>query len=261
VPELTIETATASQAAKTGLLIVNADDWGRDRRTTDRILACSRKGGISSVSAMVFMEDTERAAEIAKEQGLDAGLHLNLTSPFTAPRCPAQVGERQQQLARYLLKHPFARALYHPGLAGHFEYVIGAQLDEFQRLYGMGPGRIDGHHHMHLCANVLLHGLLPPGTKVRRHFSYERGEKRVRNSLFRHSTRLALGGRHLQTDYFFSLPPLVSDRLRYIFSLAEQYVVELETHPLDDREYQFLSEGEIFRWIDRSSIGRGYLIA
>src|SRR5208337_4418972 len=64
---------------RAGVLIVNADDWGRDRETTERILQCVRCESVSSVSAMVFMEDSERAAVIAQETGIDGGLHLNLT--------------------------------------------------------------------------------------------------------------------------------------------------------------------------------------
>ncbi len=44
-----------------GVLIVNADDWGRDRETTDHTLECVVGGAVSSVSAMVFMEDSTRA--------------------------------------------------------------------------------------------------------------------------------------------------------------------------------------------------------
>src|ERR1044071_8087146 len=74
-----------------GLLIVNADDWGRDARTTDMIAACVSQHTGSSVSAMVFMEDSERAAAIARANGIDAGLHLNLTTPFTSRDVDARV--------------------------------------------------------------------------------------------------------------------------------------------------------------------------
>ena len=72
-----------------GFLIVNADDWGRDAETTDRIFECVVPGAVSSVSAMVFMQDSERAAGIAREHGIEAGLHLNFTTPFSAPGTPA----------------------------------------------------------------------------------------------------------------------------------------------------------------------------
>ena len=46
--------------ANRGVLIINADDWGRDRRTTQSIHDCVVRKTISSASAMVFMEDSER---------------------------------------------------------------------------------------------------------------------------------------------------------------------------------------------------------
>ena len=46
-------TTGASQGA--GFLIVNADDWGRDRETSDRMFECVLRGTVSSVSAMVFL--------------------------------------------------------------------------------------------------------------------------------------------------------------------------------------------------------------
>ena len=66
------------------MLIINADDWGRSVAETDAALKCFRERRITSVSAMVFMGDSERAAELAKENKLDVGLHLNFTDRFTA---------------------------------------------------------------------------------------------------------------------------------------------------------------------------------
>jgi len=196
---------------------------------------------------MVFMEDSERAAAIARESRIDAGLHLNFTTPFSAPNCPARLRERQQELAAYLLCHSSARVVFHPWLMRSFEYVVAAQCDEFRHLYGAEPKRLDGHHHMHLCANVLLGGLLPPGTLVRRHFSYEAREKAVRNRLFRRFTDVMLTRRHRVVDFFFSLPPLEPNRLQRIFSLATQHSVEVETHPASIEEYKFLISKQNFR--------------
>ena len=247
---------------RAGSLIVNADDWGRDPYTTDRILDCSARGVVSSVSAMVFMEDSERAAAIALEREIDAGLHLNLTTPFSAPNCPIRLVERQRELGRYLMRHVFARAVFHPGLARSFEYVVAAQVDEFCRLYRKSPARIDGHHHMHLCANVLLGGLLPRRTIVRRHFSHEPGEKVLRNGAFRAFTGAFLSRRHHLVDFFFSLPPLERpNRLQRIFSLARQSVVEIETHPVNPNEYRFLMDGEILRWTRASPVAPSFAIS
>lgn len=231
-----------------GALIVNADDWGRDSQTTDRTLDCVLRGAVSSVSAMVYMEDSERAAGIARQEGVDAGLHLNFTAPFSCSRTPAQLKERHRKIATCLLRHRLAPALFHPALKSSFEYVAAAQMEEFQRLYGEAPRRIDGHHHMHLCANVVLGGLLPRGTSVRRNFSFGPGEKGPLNRWYRRFNDGVLSRRHALTDYFFSIVPLDPPaRLERIAGLAERFVVEVETHPAHPDEYRFLAGGEIFR--------------
>lgn len=232
-----------------GCLIINADDWGRDDRTTNRILECFQHRALSSASGMVFMEDSARAASIATEQGLDIGLHLNLSAPFSATQIPSALASHHQKVSEYLFAHCFARLLYHPRLANSFEYVVARQFEEFTRLYGKPPDRVDGHHHMHLSANVLLQKLLPSGTIVRRHFSYEPGEKLVRNSVFRLFSRALLSGRYRLTDFFFSLPPFASAvRMQRIFTLARRFVVEIETHPINPGEYRFLTERDFCRW-------------
>ena len=247
---------------RAGGLIINADDWGRDRKNTEKAFECVLRGTVSSVSSMVFMEDSERAAALAQERGIDAGLHLNVTTPFSAPGCPPRLAQRQAELARYLSCHRLAQAVFHPGLIRAFEYVVSAQLDEFRRLYGAEPDRIDGHHHMHLCANVLLKGLLPRGTLVRRNFSFGPGEKGVWNRLYRRFVDSMLAHRHYLVDFFFALPPLdAPDRLQRIFSLAREFVVEVETHPVHPDEYRFLTGGDIFRQTGDVRIGPALVVA
>lgn len=234
-----------------GFLVVNADDWGRDARTTGMILDCVLREAVSSVSAMVFMEDSQRAAVLACERKIDAGLHLNFTTPFTAPQCPGGLAKRQHELGRYLRRHRLAQIVFHPGLARSFDYVVAAQLDEFRRLYGADPDRLDGHHHMHLCANVVLGKLLPPGTLVRRNSSFQSGDKGVWNRMYRRFVDRGLARRHRLVDFLYALSPLESaDRVQRIFSLAQHSVVEVETHPVHEAEYRFLAGGEIFARTD-----------
>ena len=195
---------------------------------------------------MVFMEDSERAAAIARERAIDAGLHLNFTTPFTAQIRSQTLLDHQLRIARCLRRHRLAQALFYPSLVGSFEYVVSAQIDEYRRLYGAAPVRLDGHHHMHLCANVLAAGLLPSGTVVRRNFSFGAGEKSLGNRLYRRVVDGMLARRHHLTDFFFSLPPLEPcSRLDRIFALAQTSVVELETHPVMPDEYKFLRGGEM----------------
>jgi hypothetical protein len=200
-------------------------------------------GVVSSASAMVFMEDSERAAEVARECGVDVGLHLNFTTPFSAPLATGLLSKHHERVAHFLLRNRLFQVVYHPGLAGSFEYLVAVQLDEFRRIYGEEPHRVDGHHHMHLCANVLLSGLLPYGTISRRNFSFQPGEKGRVNRFYRGVVDRMLARRHRLVDFLFSLPPLEpSDRLQRILCLARRHVVELETHPINPEEYRFLTQ-------------------
>ena len=253
--------ACAQIEPRESAIILNADDWGRDRATTGRILDCIRAGVVSSTSAMVWMEDSERAAEQARAYGVDTGLHLNFSSEFSGPRCPARVKEHQARIRRFLMSHRFAPALYHPGLRASFEYVVRAQSDEYERLYGTAPGRIDGHHHMHLCANVLSGKMLPEGAIVRRDFSFQPGEKGGLNRAYRNWRDRKLARRHRVADYFFSLVPVKPPgRLKSIFALGAYANVEVETHPIDDEDYTFLRGKEFDRFAGEVSVTRGYVL-
>ncbi len=240
-------------------LIVNADDWGRDTETTDRISECVTIGTVSSTSAMVFMADSDRAGELARKHGVDCGLHLNFTMPFSVSGRPSRVAAHQERITQYLRKNRLAQVVYHPGLASSFEYVVAAQLEEYERIFGCAPSRIDGHHHMHLCANVLLGKLLPAGTTVRRNFSFRPGQKSGINRQYRRVIDRMLAKRHRLTDYFFSLPPLdPPSRIDEILSMARRSIVELETHPVNPEEYKFLTSGEILRRAGDLQIARSY---
>ena len=104
----------------------------------------------------------------------------------------------------------------------------------------MPPGRVDGHHHMHLCANVQVQKLLPAGTIARRNFSFAPGEKGAVNRLYRRWQDRGLARRHRMTDFFFSLPPMdTPGRLEGICDLATRATVEVETHPVNRDEYRF----------------------
>jgi predicted glycoside hydrolase/deacetylase ChbG (UPF0249 family) len=84
------------------MLIINADDWGRSAVETDAALRCYKAGRITSVSAMVFMANFERAAELAKENQVDAGLHLNFSETFTGRNNSKGLSECHNRLVRYL---------------------------------------------------------------------------------------------------------------------------------------------------------------
>jgi hypothetical protein len=230
-----------------------------DVDTTNRSLDCALQGTISSVSAMVFMEDSERAALLAQQHKVEAGIHLNFTKTFSTGQCPPKLIEHQRKLSHFLRSNRYAPIIYHSGLAVSFEYAVKAQLEEFERLYGVPPIRVDGHHHMHLCANVLLAELIPAGTLARRSFSFASGEKSWMNRIYRRWVDKRLQRHHRLVDYLFSLAPIEPrDRLQRIVSLACHSMVELETHPINPPEYRFLVTGEIFKQLDGLQVAHGF---
>jgi hypothetical protein len=242
-------------------VIVNADDWGREPTTTGRSLACLTRGAISSVSAMVFMEDSERAADLARQHQVDAGLHLNFTLAYSASHCALRLREHQEKLSRFLTAHKFAPMVYHPGLASSFEYVVKMQLEEYERLYGAPANRVDGHHHMHLCANVTRQELIPSGITVRRNLSFAPGEKGFLNRLYRRRQDRQLARRHRLTAFFFDLQPLEPrQRFTEILGLAPRFDVEIETHPVRDEEFSFLIDGALLRSASDIGVSRGYAL-
>ena len=242
------------------MLIINADDFGRSAAETDAALGCYREGRITSVSAMVFMEDSERAAELAKENELDVGLHLNFGEPFTGENHHAKLGEYHRRTIRYLMGNKYAQLVYNPLLRREFAYSYEAQAAEFMRLFGRPPSHIDGHHHMHLCANILLSKIIPAGMKIRRNFSFWPGEKSLLNRTYRAFADRWLARRYELPDYFFDLTQCMrGKKLDRVAALAKSNNVELMTHPVVDREAEYLMSDEFRLMLQRLEIG-GYAL-
>jgi predicted glycoside hydrolase/deacetylase ChbG (UPF0249 family) len=226
------------------MLIINADDWGGTRPETDAALKCFRGGRITSVTAMMFMEDSERAAELAREHGVDTGLHLNLIQPYTS-QVSSTVRETHNRVVSFINRSKYAILLYHPGLRRQFREVFRHQMEEFTRLYGKAPTHLDGHHHRHLCANMLLDGIFPRGFKVRRNFTFWPGEKGLINRVYRGAVDSVLGSRCGVSDFFFSLGECLQNHtLERVLNAAATAKVELMTHPVHAEESSFLLSEE-----------------
>lgn len=190
---------------------------------------------------MVFMEDAARAADLAKDAGIDVGLHLNLTQQFTGGVHTGALREYHDRVVHFLNVNKFAFLFYNPVLRKQFRYVYQAQLDEFIRLYGRPPSHIDGHHHQHLCANMLLDRVIPIGEKVRRNFYFWPDEKGLLNRTYRRLVDLFLARRYRLTDFFFALSQcLQPHRLTRVRELARTATVEVMTHPANAVEYAYL---------------------
>lgn len=224
------------------LLIINADDLGKDKYTTGTILQCHRQGRISSTSAMVFMRDSERAAEQALEAGLDVGLHINFTQRLTGLSNHSLLESFHETVAGFLARTRYC-PLYNPRLWRQFEYVYHAQLEEFLRLYGKRPSHIDGHEHMHLCTNMIVDRPIHAGFPVRKSFHFFSGEKGVANRLYRRFLNGWVDRHFVSTDYFFDIQPIVEQRLLRIMALSKTSHVELMVHPERNIHSEYLLSG------------------
>jgi len=242
------------------MLIINADDWGRSPVETDTALRCHQEGRITSVSAMVFMEDSERAAELAKENELDVRLHVNLAEPFTGKNHPAELDHYHGRTVRYLTRNKYAQLLYNPLLRKEFAYSYRAQSEEFVRLFGRPPSHIDGHHHMHLCANMLLTNMIPAGMKMRRNFSFWPGEKSLLNRIYRGLVDRWLARKYRLPDYFFDLMQCIREKkFGRVAALTKTSNVELMTHPVDQVESDYLMSDEFRTVLQHLDVG-GYAL-
>jgi chitin disaccharide deacetylase len=230
-----------------GLLIVNADDWGYDEPTTRAIADCHRAGGLTSTTAMVFMEGSRAAAERARDlPQLGIGLHLNLIEEYSDSATPAPVRERQRRLIEYFRRRRLRRWLYDPWVRREVDRIVADQFEGFVELYGRAPTHLDGHHHCHLAANVLLSPSVPRGTKIRNALSDGRSGALVDG--LRQVRERALYRRFRSTNYFFSVvtawPGLRGQPPDDQLGLSRRASVEIMVHPAFPEEYDPLRSPE-----------------
>ena len=198
---------------------------------------------------MVFMEDSKRAAELAVRENLETGLHINLVLPYDAPGIPESVRLSLSLAAAHFRKGPWTQVVYNPFITKAVASTFHSQLDEYRRLFGKEPIYFNGHKHFHLSLNMIFGGVLPPGSAVRRSFTFEKREKTWLNRFYRRLVDAWLLTRHTSTDAFFSLKPANDlTRLKRIISLAQTNDIELMTHPWSPDQFAFLTGSE-FRLI------------
>ena len=181
-----------------------------------------------------------------------------LPSGLTTANCPADIAGHQDRIRRFLKRNKYALLVYNPFLSRSFRCVFAAQLQEFKRIYGREPSHFDGHQHMHLGTNMLFQKILPAGKKVRRSFSFQRGEKNSLNRAYRRIVDRSLTKRHRLTDSFFALAQhLQPDALAPVMDLARSTNVEVMTHTWNRPEYDLLM-GEAFPRLSQGIELAGY---
>jgi predicted glycoside hydrolase/deacetylase ChbG (UPF0249 family) len=226
------------------MLIVNADDWGMDRATTEAIVQAFVTGRITETSAMVYMEDSKRASERASEIGVPLGLHVNLTDPFTDPSVPHTIRNRHDRVRLTLTRSPLRRWLFDPTALGPVTGDVSQQVEAFTDLYGQPPAHITGHRHMHMCATSLFGGALPIGAKVRPVYTYFPGEKPLFNRAIRRVWNGVARRRFRCPEHLFSLremhPALGGKLIDMKLELAFDRSVEVVAHPGEPDEQKVL---------------------
>jgi len=165
--------------------------------------------------------------------------------------------DSQTRLARFLRRNRYSQLMYNPTLRKDFAASYSAQAVEFARLFdGAGPSHVDGHHHMHLCANMLLSRLVPSNTKMRRNFSFWPAEKSWLNRLYRLNVDRWLSRRYRLTEFFFDLSQsLQFQRLDRALGLARTATVEIMSHPIVSAESEFLLSEPFGTMLQRLEIG------
>jgi predicted glycoside hydrolase/deacetylase ChbG (UPF0249 family) len=209
--------------------VVNADDWGADAESTNAISRCFESGAISRTSGMVYMADSERAADIALREELPVGLHVNLTTPFDGRGISSAVRTRHERVTRAFRRSRLRGTRWHfhrrrwltdPDLLQAVRICIEDQIAGFRELYGRKPSHFDGHHDVHRCPTVLHSGGIPAGAQIRRY----QGRVRLRHGLPSYWT----------TDAFFSIrdfAPWGNTRLNERIDRARWRSLEISCHP------------------------------
>jgi chitin disaccharide deacetylase len=131
-------------------LIINADDLGVNPQRSHGIFQCVEFGIVTSVSAFATMTDSQDAVKRAREKGMSAGLHLNLTDEY-----PLSKRDDVSSLVDgngCFFEAPRLRQLLDEGAIKreHLEREIRAQVEWMFDVYGQ-PTHVNGH----MSVNVL----------------------------------------------------------------------------------------------------------
>ncbi len=160
------------------MLIVNADDWGLRSEVTDAIAECWDAGAVTSASAMVHMADSSRAFDLAVSRQLPIGLHLNLTTPFTAAAVDPGGRQRQRRAVVYFAASKRRRLIFDPLARDWLEACVADQFDAFGESFGGAPAsHADGHQHLQVCPTVLSTRSLGRATSLRQAHAFVAGQR------------------------------------------------------------------------------------
>jgi predicted glycoside hydrolase/deacetylase ChbG (UPF0249 family) len=232
------------------MLIVNADDFGANPRTSDPVVELFAEGAISSASAMVWMHDTMRAACLAAEHGIPVGLHLNLTLPLADEAVPAPVRERQLRLTEIFGSESWQGDGRETADAQLIADAIADQLECFREAFGE-PTHVDGHHHVHTHPAVVEH--LPAKLPIRPILSVP-----ARAGARRSTRERRLHRRFLCPDMCFAFEhvhPSLGGAGLEVLDHAHRHALEVMVHPRQERERAALISEDWLQALSALTVG------
>ena len=219
---------------------------------------------------MVYMADSRRAADLAREGERPTGLHLNFTQPFDAADVPDAVRERQRRLCNYFAHLRLRRWWYSPDPRIHRLVADGLrdQLDQYVKCYEAQPTHLDSHHHVHVCLDVLLCRSLSDRC-VRQTMSPApldlRGTSGYARSLLRRAKHRLLARRSITTDFFWRVADLGDGfdavPIARAVEIAREYAVEVMVHPSFENELELLCSSRWLETVHAAPIGSYAILA
>lgn len=143
--------------------VINADDFGMDKETSDAITKAFLEHKINRTTTMVNMDYFENAYEESIKGGFSTlvGLHLNLTQgiPLTDKIKKIRLFCDQHGCFNGMcMQTIFSRIVPFSKDVNNAVYEeIEAQFKKYLEFYGTGAGghHLDSHHHVHKNMNIL----------------------------------------------------------------------------------------------------------
>lgn len=142
------------QISKSKKINFNADDFGRDKPTNQKILDFFKSGQIDSASLMINMPAAAEAVKLArKNPKLRVGLHLNLTKGKPVSKFE-EVKSLLGRDSRFLGWFALGKKLTLGQIKiEELKKEIRAQIKKFLS-FGLKINHLDSHHHIHIHSTV-----------------------------------------------------------------------------------------------------------
>lgn len=140
-------------------IIVNADDFGKNRQVNEAICAAFAKGLIHRTTLMANMPYAAEAMDMARQHGFDSqvGIHLNLTEgrPLTDELASnREICDENGMFTADFHRNTFKRFVLASAITKQIRAELDAQLARYEELGGT-LFHVDSHHHVHTDLSVL----------------------------------------------------------------------------------------------------------